>query len=276
MLVEVFDVEHGACALITTPHGETIMVDCGHNASTKWYPGNLLRERGNEKLDMLVVTNYDEDHVSGLINLLDSVQIRSLLRNNSVTSGQIKELKSETGIGHGIDALCDMIDSYTGPGLAFRTPELAWSVFRNGPTDFDDENNLSLIFSPTLAGLTFTFCGDMETAGWNNLDAPELRDALNRTNVLIAPHHGRASGWWDGFMECTKHLEVVVISDDAIQYKSQETQNWYASLAGGVNFAGQRRKVLTTRSDGTLRFKHDINGWNVRGAAHARPKINRL
>jgi len=272
MLVQIFDVEHGACALITTPQRHRVMIDCGHNATTGWYPGSALSALGVTALDMLVVTNYDEDHVSGLEDLREHVEIRSLLRNKAVSSRQIKTLKSETGIGPGIETLCDMIDEYNGPGSGSGSMGFEWEVFRNTPADFDDENNLSLIFSATLAGATFTFCGDMETAGWKALDASadgvRLRAALNRTNVLVAPHHGRESGWWDGFSENSKDLNVTIISDDYIQYKSQETNARYAALSTGISFHNKRRKVLTTRNDGAIRFRHDINGWTASGSAH--------
>ena len=42
MLLDIFDVEHGACALITTSNGKRVMIDCGHNAATNWRPGSAL------------------------------------------------------------------------------------------------------------------------------------------------------------------------------------------------------------------------------------------
>ena len=56
--------EHGACALITTSNSKRIMIDCGDNTSTGWQPGTMFRAHGLGYLDELIVTNYDEDHVS--------------------------------------------------------------------------------------------------------------------------------------------------------------------------------------------------------------------
>jgi hypothetical protein len=42
MYLEIFDVEHGACALINTSNGKRVMIDCGHNAATNWRPGYHL------------------------------------------------------------------------------------------------------------------------------------------------------------------------------------------------------------------------------------------
>lgn len=84
MKLEVFNVEHGACALLTYDNGERIMIDCGHNASTGWRPGDHLRRLGVLSLRALFVTNFDEDHVSGFGNLIDNVHVVTIFRNATV------------------------------------------------------------------------------------------------------------------------------------------------------------------------------------------------
>ena len=79
MILNVFDVEHGACALVTTNNGRRILIDCGHNATTNWRAGTFLVSAGIPRL-----TNYDEDHVSGYPDLFANVQIDVLVRNPSV------------------------------------------------------------------------------------------------------------------------------------------------------------------------------------------------
>ena len=105
MILEVFDVEHGACALVTTGNGKHILIDCGDNTSRGWEPGTALRTRGIVSIERLIVTNYDEDHVSGYRNLLENVVMGGLQRNNRVNAATIRYLKSEDGIGAGIQTL---------------------------------------------------------------------------------------------------------------------------------------------------------------------------
>ena len=113
MELKIFDVEHGACALLSANDGKQVMIDCGHNASTEWRPGTYLRQHGITKLDMLIITNYDEDHVSGLPNLREQVSIDRLWRNKSVSPETLEKLKSEDGMGRGIKELVDMAGRYT-------------------------------------------------------------------------------------------------------------------------------------------------------------------
>ena len=110
MWLQIFDVEHGACALLTADNHTRMMIDCGHNGTTGWKPGSYLLQQGIRDLEMLAITNYDEDHASGSADLLDKVNVAWLLRNASVTGSTIKMLKGEDGIGSGIDRLVYAID----------------------------------------------------------------------------------------------------------------------------------------------------------------------
>src|SRR5256885_1535002 len=76
MHLTIFNVEHGQCALLTYDNGQRLMVDCGHNATTGWRPGDYLASQGITRLENLAITNYDEDHVSGLSNLITKVTCR--------------------------------------------------------------------------------------------------------------------------------------------------------------------------------------------------------
>jgi glyoxylase-like metal-dependent hydrolase (beta-lactamase superfamily II) len=120
MKLEIFDVEHGACALVTANFGGHVLIDCG--SSTSWKPGTMLSGRGISEIDQLIVTNCDEDHVSGLPNLLEHVTVKTLLRNPSVSPELLRKLKFLGGMGPGVSALVRMIERYTVPAAAVFSP----------------------------------------------------------------------------------------------------------------------------------------------------------
>ncbi|HDR9028765.1 TPA: hypothetical protein QDB14_002965 [Burkholderia vietnamiensis] len=259
----VFDVQHGACALLTCDNDSRIMIDCGHNGEGDWRPGNYLAERGIKQLELLVVTNYDEDHVSGLPNLNDKVYIKTLQRNKSVSPDILTSLKTEDGMGVGINELVGMARKYTSdvdPQTAPTYPRVKRSYFLNNYPDFDDENNLSLVAHLEVAGINFLFPGDMEKAGWKALlerDAG-FREVVKKTDILFAAHHGRENGLYEPLFEnydCNP--QFVVISDKKKAHQSQETVQYYRAHAKGFSIDGEVRYVLTTRSDGTMRFDFD-------------------
>lgn len=269
MRLTIFDVEHGACALLTCDNNMRMMIDCGHNGSTGWRPGDHLRSQGIDYLDMLVITNYDEDHVSGLPNLRESARIGWLWRNSSVSPEILRGLKSEDGMGVGIDALVDMATTYKAsvppqPSPAF--PNVEAEVFSLSYPEFDDENNLSLVLHLRMRAVSFLFPGDLETRGWNALleKNARFREVVGRTNVLIASHHGRASGICpDMFDKYGCHPYWIVISDKGYMHDTQQTVPYYSSCTKGAVFRGRDRNVLTTRNDGAVHFDFWDGGWSA-------------
>ena len=263
MLLQIFDVEHGACALLTCDNGTRMMIDCGHNATTGWKPGNHLAGLGVTMLDMLMVTNYDEDHVSGIRNLEEKVFVSWLVRNKSVNGPALLNLKSDTGAGPSIRHLAARMPDFV-PSLdplpVF--PNVNWNVYYNGFPDFDDENNLSMVVELVVNGVRFLFPGDLERAGWLKLLTTNTAfwNAVKHTDVLIASHHGRQNGICEEIFDAVGCApQIVVISDDYHQYDTQKTTQFYGSKANGVVLGTEKRKVLTTRCDGEIRF--DFTGW---------------
>ncbi|MCF6271568.1 MAG: hypothetical protein L3J37_00030 [Rhodobacteraceae bacterium] len=270
MKLEIFNVDHGACALLTCDDNTTFMLDAGHNATTNWRPGDYLVGKNITRLDMLTITNYDEDHVSGIENLLDNVNVQWLSRNKSVSATTLRSLKSEDGMGPGIGRLCHAIENtFTGDGTA---PQPAFKglerlTFKCDYPEFDDENNLSFVNFLKCNGIGVLFTGDLERPGWEKLaENASYVDAMRATNVLIAPHHGRIKEADRDFFRAFysthfPNVYYVVISDKGYMYDTQETIPIYSQVAGGGPFRGNNRQVLTTRNDGDIIFSFDNESW---------------
>lgn len=274
-LLQVFDVDHGQCALLTMPGprgNRYVMIDSGHATNFQgapWYPGQHLAAAGIKFLDLLVCTNYDEDHASGFPDLQSrGITVGCILGNPSVAPETIVHLKTEDGMGDGIRAIASSLAARRNIGFAQTPPVIpgvqltwAWNPY---PT-FDDENNLSLVANLNILGWNFMFPGDMELRGWNHLLATcaPFRAIVADVHVLVAAHHGRRSGICpDMFNVYGCRPNFVVISDDYKQYDSQETTNYYASKVAGLSWFRKdgARKVLTTRSDHEIRFSFRNGG----------------
>ena len=111
MRIQIFDVEHGGCALVTADTGARTLIDAGHNSTTNWRPSTHLAGLGVSHLEHLIITNYDEDHASDLARLLRVVSVGVLTSNPSVSGDNLKRLKNIGGIGSGIEALAGLKNS---------------------------------------------------------------------------------------------------------------------------------------------------------------------
>lgn len=265
-LLQIFDVDHGACALLTMPTqqgAKRVLIDCGHATNlggSPWTPGEHLRRLGIQHIDLLVCTNYDEDHASGVPSLVqNSVSVGCILGNPTVPPEVIEHLKSEDGMGNGIRTLVSSL-AYRRSAGQIQTPptipgvNLRW--FYNPWPHWDTENNLSLVLHLTVWNTVFLFPGDLEKDGFENmLKLPSFSALMPGIHVLVAAHHGRENGKCPTMFDthgCSPQL--VIISDCAKRHQSQETVPFYRSKARGVAHVRgpNTRYVMTTRDDGEI------------------------
>jgi len=260
LILDIFDVEHGACALITTSGNKCIMVDCGDNTSTGWEPGTALLNRGINALERLIVTNYDEDHASGFANLYSRIAVFGLQRNANVSAQLLYHLKSQDGIGGGVAGLANTFSYFSGPALPSVVDDITVTAFCNQPGvppfGFNDENNLSLCVFVSCGLHRIVFPGDMEKAGWKALLAnPLFVQQLNGVTLFIASHHGRENGYCEEVLNLCPNIQAVIISDKKKGHQSQETVDRYRKYSRGFVYNGDNRHVLTTRRDGNMHFE---------------------
>ena len=146
MNIEIFDVELGQCAMIHCPNGQKIMIDAGHNASRHWHPSSHFY---GQSIERLVISNYDEDHVSDIVDLQKHCNVRTIYRNTSISSSHLVSMKSLLGMGAGIRHIYDWLKSIESPngGTWLNPVDMAGvniTHYQNPYGTFTDTNNLSL------------------------------------------------------------------------------------------------------------------------------------
>lgn len=259
MEVHVFDVEHGFCAAVISPTGRLLMIDCGHNATAGWRPSGWVQHYGLV-VQHLAISNLDEDHVSDLPSLRPHVL--NFTTNWNLSPAWVRRAKGRFGIGPGVAAALQMMESSPGPAAP-----IDWGMdiryFCHPPSLFDDENSLSVVTFVQYAAVRMVFPGDLTRAAWQAfLSDTSFLSYLGATNIFVASHHGRESGYCsEVFRYCQP--EVILISDKSIQYDTQEVA--YSRHATGITWNGsERRAVLTTRRDGSLTITPTTSGFYIR------------
>lgn len=261
MKIDIFDVGHGGCSVITCPNGARIMVDCGLRFEPAWFPSITFK---GQRMDLLVLSNLDKDHVEDLPYVCQCVSLGSIFSNPTVTAEALAGMKREHGVSDGVRRVHAILRDY-GAGLigfpASFGDVRAWAYWNRYGLDFMDTNNLSLAIFIRYGTFTILFTGDLETAGWQALlHVPGFIADLYSVNMFVASHHGRLNGCCDDVFR-TCRPDVFVVSDDERHYDSQDTTDWYRQRAYGIRDLGRTpdpilghplRYVLTTRRDGTL------------------------
>ena len=255
MRLEILNVEHGFCAYAVGSDEGVLLFDCGQGSANR--PSACLPARGITSISRFFVTNYDEDHISDLLAVRQNLDIKVLTRNSSMTSAQIRALKTQP-ISPAMTELLGMIDSFTGNVTAEQLEPgglRVWFFYNDYPM-FTDTNNLSLLTFLDVGDVSFVLGGDLERDGWLALlENSHVQELLRRVDVFVASHHGRQSGYCpEVFSYCKPRL--VVMSDGPIQHDTQFMASTYAQHAAGELFSTpsgrEPRKVVTTRKDGNL------------------------
>ena len=253
MKLTIHNVGHGSC--ISFVHGDkAVLWDCGSDDYRR--PSVFLRQMGVKTLEALFITNYDEDHISDMVDLCQALPPRSLWRNRTITAGGLRQLKETRGdITPAMRGMLAQIHPY--PNLLATVPFLdalnvKTSFFCNSFADFEDTNNCSLVTFLSYNGISFIFPGDLERAGWKKLlEDSSFRDELAGVRYFVASHHGRESGYCkEVFDYCKPH--AVIFSDSNIKYATQEMAAAYGQHCSGVSFNGENRHVLSTRKDNDI------------------------
>jgi beta-lactamase superfamily II metal-dependent hydrolase len=266
MQLTIFNLGHGSCALLIADNNNVALFDCGHDDDIGFRPSTHLPAAGITAVEQLVISHYDQDHVSDLANLRRTTPIKALRTNRSLDPRVIRGIKQAGGpIEPGVSAAIDMATSYS-DGMT----EADWSdvslgntellTFHHDHPDFEDTNNLSVVSFIRHPNLNIILPGDLEQDGWRAfLGNSFFQENLREVNVFVASHHGRINGYVEEVLEISQP-DIVVISETAIQYGTQEHQ--YGKHATGITWNGgpQVRRTLTTRRDGNIKIETKPQG----------------
>jgi hypothetical protein len=278
MDIVIFNVELGQCVFFypRNDHPEYgLLVDCGNTPGFEpidkilewnWLPEQTNSNSPKKILKNLTLTNYDQDHFSGLPYLRKKVFIETTRLPKNISSEEIKKIKDE--ITKPIEEIIKLKNEHTG-SVTLDTPYKKDTYYLNQsdfPGEDIDTNKLSQIVFVTYKETCICIPGDLTTDAWEkHLTNSKVREKLKQTQIFIASHHGREDGFNEEVFNYCKP-EVIILSDKDIVHKTQEGQTkTYADqvIGNGIilnNNIIQPRKVLTTRNDGHLWIHIEDNG----------------
>lgn len=275
MILRVWDVAHGACAMVQHAMGQyggkLAMIDSG--STDHWRPSDYIRGHlGRTNLDYLFITNADQDHMSDLQGLWDAgITVPVMFRNPSYTGDQMRQIKRQSGPlsadAERYVAACSSFNEPVNEPFNLHMGGITATSFWNPYPTFTDTNNLSLVVFIKYSNFKILFPGDLEKAGWRALlQRPDFCAELRGTDILVASHHGRESGYCADIFDYFTP-SAVVISDKPIEHETQQTVPDYRRVVRShgvrVSTTKRDRHVLTTRRDGWIQFNVNNDTYTI-------------
>ncbi|MFQ5579213.1 MAG: DNA internalization-related competence protein ComEC/Rec2 [Nitrospiria bacterium] len=244
--VTFLDVGQGDATLIEFPKGRTMLIDGGPRRAGRSAIAPALWERGIRKIDYLVGSHPQMDHVGGFAYLLRKFQIGEVwtdgIERKASFIREISALIKEKKVNSRTISGDDLPMEIDGCRIFFLNPS-GEKVFRKG----DNLNDYSIVFRlscPTLGreGLSFLLTGDIE--GAVEQDLVESGHELKST-FLKVPHHGSHSS--------STHPFISAVSPRAAMI-SVGSRNRYGHPHQKIisRYADQDIQVYRTDEDGAL------------------------
>lgn len=234
----VLDVGQGQC-LLARINDQTLMIDCGGSkgAAVGDLAASYLDSLGEQRIDLLILTHYDSDHVCGVPELLRRVHVDKVLMPDLMPAHEIRREIELAAVDTNSEIL------YVNKEMSGKMSGCQFSIFPAETTDTDRNNSLAVLISHGNNDILVT--GDMDAAGERRL----LRNnTIPDIEILVAGHHGSKYSTSQSLLNAVSP-EIVVVSVGAKNtygHPAPETLD-RISASGAV--------IYRTDLNGTLRLK---------------------
>ena len=250
--VHFVDVGQGDCIIVQTPGGQTVLVD-GGNIDSGELVTHYLRNLGVEELLAVVATHPHEDHIGGLITVLDSIPVKSVYMPNTTHTTATFQNFLEAIENSG----ANKVDVRVGKSIP--TDELDMAMLFMGPNsnNYQSLNDYSAVLKVSFKDISFLLTGDAEAVSESEM--VDYRRNVNST-VLKVGHHGSRTSSTAAFLEAVNPHYAVITSgtDNDYGYPHREAVNRLKAIEADIF----RTDVL-----GTLIFQTDGEDIGVKKAS---------
>lgn len=238
--VTALDVQHGNATVLRYPDGSTVVCDAGCYGRTDvgaTVVAPAFWRWGVRRIDLIVVSHADVDHINGIPALLDRFAVGHVVYSpiveRSEAGRQLLAMLDARGIPHESARAGDRIAVGDGHVLEALAPA-DWTLRAWG----ENQNENSLVVRAEHDGRRVLVAGDIQVVASTVLLG---RGADVRADVLIVPHHGCAMPNADAFAKAVRPRVALVSNlDDRI----------VPAVVDAYRAVGAR--VLATCSDGAI------------------------
>ncbi|NBD22902.1 ComEC/Rec2 family competence protein [Paenibacillus glycinis] len=242
--IDFLDVGQGDSIFIRTPEGKHILIDGGgavvFGSREAWRQRKdpyevgrkvvvpLLQQRGVHRLDLLVLSHLDSDHIKGLIAVMENVPVRAVLWNGSVKDSADAVSLLREAVDAGIPLYRAeggrswTVDRHAALTIVGTPPALIHEGDAGTVPEADEQNGESVPLLLDLYGRQFLFTGDADVAEERSLlgqmsgatgkaaaDSPPPSSSP-AIDVMKISHHGSKTSTSDEWLAYWKPAEAVI------------------------------------------------------------------
>lgn len=243
--IHFVDVGQGDCTFITTPQNKTILIDGGGSMSEEYDVGKstllpYILDRGYTKLDYVFISHFDQDHVGGILTILEELRVGQVYISKQEQDSEnyqkflkiVKDKKIQVKVLKQGD--CLKIEK----NLYF---DILWPIEEQIQENV--LNNNAMVMKLRYGKFSMLFTGDIEAIAEEKiLDFyKEKGESILKSDVLKVAHHGSKTSTTQSFFEKV-NPKICLIG------------------VGKNNMFGHPTAEVLERINGTKVYRTDENG----------------
>lgn len=245
LTVQFLDVGQGSSALVHQD-GRFMLIDGGDREYSS-YVVSFLKQQGVERLDYVVVSHYDSDHLNGIVGVLNVFECGQVLA---------PDYEGDTKVYQSFRSIIDEKQiplTYPGLGETYEFAQSSFRVVSPGAYQYKDVNANSLGIRLAYGSSSFLICGDCTAE--SEQDLLYLGVDLD-SDVFAANHHGSRYSNCREFLEAVSPKDVVISCGLGNSYGHPDASVLLSIQELGANlYRTDLQGVITAVSDGTnVRF----------------------
>lgn len=236
--VTFLDVGQGDSTFIELPDNRCMLIDAAESEYSQEILSYIQNE-GYEKIDYLVATHPHSDHIGGMREILENLDIGSVYMPKVQTNTQVFE---------------KLLIAIKERGLKIQTAKAGIEILSEGALDiqivapagddYSDLNNYSAVVRLTYGDDSFLFMGDAEKPSENDITQNIQAD------VLKVGHHGSEYSSGETFLKKV-HPDYAVIScgeDNKYGHPDQETLQKLKEIHAKIFRTDRQGNIIMTSS----------------------------
>ena len=238
--VTMLDVGQGLSVLIESD-GEYMRYDGGGRGYSS-YVVSYLKKHNIDELDYMFTSHYDEDHIAGLVGVLNTCEVDTVVTPDYTADSAIYRSFRDMLNNNGADEEHPLKgDSYTlgSAGIEVLSPD-----------DYagSDENDASIVIKVTYGNFSCIITGDAE----ENAESEMVSSGADLdADLYVVGHHGSASSSSESFVRAVspKYAFISVGENNRYGHPAKQTIDLLSSLGIKI-FRTDMQGEVTAYSDG--------------------------
>ena len=197
--LHVLDVGQGQSVLIKAD-GHYMLIDGGGRDASSFVV-SYLKQQGVGKLDCAAVSHYDEDHMAGLIGVLEVFPCDIFLVPSYEGNGELYQSMATAALSNG----CVIMHGKA--GMEFPLGNAEGEIIGPVRTDYSSDNDMSLCFKMSFGDRICLICGDAELNSERDLVAEGVD---LKADLYVVSHHGSSTSSTEGFLDAVSPSYAVI------------------------------------------------------------------